>query len=55
VEGDGEGLESKGMMPEKTKLNKMTTIKTTAIIAPNKGVRLFLVCVCVGGGGGGGG
>jgi hypothetical protein len=54
AEGDGDGFESNGMMPEKIKLTKMTTINTTAMIAPIKGVRLFLVCECGGGGGGGG-
>jgi hypothetical protein len=54
--GDGEvlALGSNGMMPEKIKLAKMTTIKTTAIIAAIRLVFLFLGCICDWGGGGGG-
>jgi hypothetical protein len=54
--GDGEvlALGSKGMIPEKIREAKMTTIKTTAIVAAIRLVFLFLGCICDGGGGGGG-
>ena len=54
--GDGEvlALGSNGMIPEKIRAAKMTTIKTTAIVAAIRLVFLFLGCICDGGGGGGG-